>query len=161
MLNPQIALNSTSKSGSLTCLLSPGGWGLGCLSLSAYCLSVCSRFLSPEQLRRVASPRPPPAPSPRRPPAPLPTSRFHEGQTFDSHPHPGGFTKLPECPVTSLVVVLGFHWQWGWGSKVCPSFHVRVLPSFQQPTFQASTRHRLIFSCTCSYVICFRCNSEM
>ena len=40
-----------------------------------------------------------------------------EGQTFDPHPHPGGFTKLPECPVTSLVVVLGFHWQWGWGSK--------------------------------------------
>ena len=43
-----------------------------------------------------------------------------EGQTFDPHPHPGGFTKLPECPVTSLVVVLGFHWQWGWGSKGSP-----------------------------------------
>ena len=40
-----------------------------------------------------------------------------DGQTFDPHPHPGGFTKLPECPVASLVVVLGFHWQWGWGSK--------------------------------------------
>ena len=42
---------------------------------------------------------------------------YCEGQTFDPHPHPGGFTKLPECPVASLVVVLGFHWQWGWVSK--------------------------------------------
>ena len=31
-----------------------------------------------------------------------------EGQTFNPHPHPEGFTKLPECPVTSLAVVLGF-----------------------------------------------------
>ena len=44
-------------------------------------------------------------------------SNIPEGQTFDPHPHPGGFTKLHECPVTSLVAVLGFHLQWGWGSK--------------------------------------------
>ena len=51
---------------------------------------------------------------------PPPERIANEGQTFDPHPHPGGFTKLPECPVTSLVVVLGFHWQWGWGSKGSP-----------------------------------------
>ena len=28
-----------------------------------------------------------------------------------------GFTKLPECAVISLMAVLGFHWQWGWGVK--------------------------------------------
>ena len=50
----------------------------------------------------------------------------YEGQAFDPHPHPGGFTKLPECPAASLVVVLGFHWQWGWGSKVCPSICIYI-----------------------------------
>ena len=41
----------------------------------------------------------------------------NEGQTFDPHPHPGGFTKLPECPVASLVAVLGFSLAVGVGVK--------------------------------------------
>ena len=35
-------------------------------------------------------------------------------------------------------------------------FHVRVLLSFQQPTFQQITTHQLIFSCTCRQFFCFR-----
>ena len=50
-------------------------------------------------------------------------THIYEGQTFDPHPHPWGCTKLPECPVISLVVVLGVHWQWGWGSKGSPLYY--------------------------------------
>ena len=34
--------------------------------------------------------------------------------------------------------------------------HVRVLLSFQQPTFQTITTHQRIFSCTCSDFVCFK-----
>ena len=33
--------------------------------------------------------------------------------------------------------------------------------SFQQPTFQRITTHQGLFSCTCSYLYCFKCNPEM
>ena len=38
---------------------------------------------------------------------------------------------------------------------------VRVLPSFQQSTFQQHTTHRRLFSCTGSCLFCFKWDSEM
>ena len=47
-----------------------------------------------------------------------------EGQTFDPHPHPGGFTKLPERPVASSVAVLVFFTgSGGGGQKASPELY--------------------------------------
>ena len=40
-------------------------------------------------------------------------------------------------------------------------YHVRVLSPFQQPTLQNNTKHQWLFSCTCSYLGCFKWTYDM